>query len=55
MPMTDEIERLAIAKSPASKIQQEAIRHGMVTLKQDGIAKAQRGLVSLGDVMQATS
>jgi type II secretory ATPase GspE/PulE/Tfp pilus assembly ATPase PilB-like protein len=37
------------------KILEEASRQGMITLRQDGILKALKGLVSIEDVLKETT
>ncbi|TSC93202.1 MAG: type IV pilus assembly protein PilB [Candidatus Berkelbacteria bacterium Licking1014_7] len=53
--MTDAIEKLAINHAPVSEILKQAIQDGMVSLKEDGIAKAKQGMVSLSDILQAVN
>ena len=45
MPMTDPIRRLVLAREDGTTIEQAAVRSGMQTMKQDGIAKALGGEV----------
>jgi len=54
LPMTDKIEDLAVAKYPASKINQAAIGEGMITMLQDGILKALKGFTSIDEVFRVT-
>ena len=54
LEMTDELKRIIIEEEAnALKIEQEALRQGMVTMKQDGIIKALKGVVRLDDVLRA--
>lgn len=53
--VSGEIENLTVHKEPASKIRNQAIEEGMVTMKQDGIIKAANGLTSLEEVLRVTS
>jgi type IV pilus assembly protein PilB len=53
--MSQAIEDLAIKKEPESVIEQQAIKEGMLTLKQDGLLKAIRGLTTIEEVMKASA
>lgn len=55
LPMSETIEALAVRKEPASVIEQQAIKEGMVTMKQDGLIKAIKGLTTVEEVMKATT
>lgn len=55
LPMTEQIEALAVAKEPASTIEEEAIKEGMITMKQDGLVKAIAGITTVEEVMKATT
>ena len=55
MPMSNEIERLAVERQPSHRITAESKREGMVTMKQDGIIKALKGITSLDEVLRVTS
>ncbi len=55
MPMSEKIEDLAVNKMPASEIQKEAIKEGMITMKQDGLIKAIQGVTTLDEVMRVTT
>ena len=48
--MTEAIQDLIIEHSPSSTIQNAAIEHGMVTMRQDGYLKALSGLTTLLEV-----
>jgi len=50
---TDEMKKLIQAKRPVHEIQEEAMRAGMLTLKQDGILKVLEGLTDLKQVRAA--
>ncbi len=54
MMMTQELKRIVIEGFTEEKIMKEAVRQGMVTMKQDGIIKVLQGLVSLEEVLQST-
>lgn len=53
--MSDKLEEAAIDKKPATEIEDIAIAEGMVTLQQDGIIKATKGLTTLDEVFKVTS
>lgn len=55
LTMSDQIEALAVKKEPATAIEAQALKEGMVTMKQDGLIKAIKGLTSVEEVMKATS
>ncbi len=48
--MADNIKELTAAKAPAFKILQQAIENGMITMLQDGVLKALKGITSLSEV-----
>lgn len=53
LAMTDQLEKI-IGEHPSEvEILKEAKRQGMITMKQDGVIKALRGIVSLEEVLQA--
>ena len=54
MPVSEEIERLAVQRAPASEIKRVAITEGMVTLRDDGLRKTAEGLTSLEEVLRVT-
>ena len=54
MPVTEEIERLAVQRAPASEIKKVAVAEGMVTLRHDGLRKTAEGLTSLEEVLRVT-
>ena len=54
MPITEEIEHLAIGRAPASEIRKVALGDGMVTLRDDGLRKAARGDTTLDEVIRVT-
>jgi type IV pilus assembly protein PilB len=54
MPVSEEIERLAVQRAPASEIKKVAIAEGMVTLRNDGLRKTAEGLTSLEEVLRVT-
>ena len=54
MPVTEQIETLAVHRAPASEIKKVAIAEGMVTLRHDGLRKTAEGLTSLEEVLRVT-
>lgn len=52
MSTNSEIRELTTVKASADKIEQGAVRNGMITIKEDGIYKAIQGLTSLEEVMR---
>ena len=53
--MNDEVEELAVKKAPASEIKSAAIKSGMVTMTQDGMLKALKGITTLDEVLRVTT
>jgi type IV pilus assembly protein PilB len=54
MPVSEEIERLAVQRASASEIARVAIAEGMVALRDDGLRKTADGLTSLEEVLRVT-
>ncbi|MCX8030207.1 MAG: type IV-A pilus assembly ATPase PilB [Thermodesulfovibrionales bacterium] len=54
MPMKEEIKELVLQGTNALEIKKEAIRLGMITLRQSGIEKIKQGIVSYEEVLKAT-
>jgi type IV pilus assembly protein PilB len=55
MTVTEEIERLAVARSSSTEISRMAISQGMTTLRQDGWVKAQMGLISIEEILRVVA
>lgn len=55
LAMTRELSVIVASGASAAKIQEEAHRQGMITMRQDGIAKALQGLVAIEEVLKETS
>jgi type IV pilus assembly protein PilB len=55
MPVTEEIERLAVARSSSADIARMAISQGMTTLRQDGWAKVLMGLTSIEEILRVVA
>lgn len=52
LEMTKELADIVVKEPTEMKIHQEAMRQGMITMKQDGILKAINGLTSLEEVLR---
>jgi type IV pilus assembly protein PilB len=55
MPVTEDIERLAVARASSAEISRLAIEQGMSTLRQDGWAKALLGLTSVEEILRVVA
>lgn len=51
---TEEVERLVMERANAGRIREVSINHGMITLREDGLAKAKNGVTSLSEVVRVT-
>lgn len=54
MPVREEIKELILQGASASEIKREAIRLGMLTLRQSGINKIEQGLTTIEEVLRVT-
>jgi type IV pilus assembly protein PilB len=52
MLVSEEIERLAVERASATAIEQVARAEGMVTLREDGLAKVLAGVTSLDEILR---
>ena len=50
MPMSEEIERLIVERSSSDEIRRSAQRDGMITLREDGLAKIRLGQTAVEEV-----
>ena len=50
MPMTEEIERLTVERASSDQMKAMAVQQGMITLREDGLAKTRMGLTSIEEV-----
>lgn len=50
MDVTEEIQKLIVARSTSADIQRKAVEQGMITMRQDGYLKALTGLTTLEEV-----
>ncbi|HET7591167.1 MAG TPA: ATPase, T2SS/T4P/T4SS family [Solirubrobacterales bacterium] len=55
MQMSERIKEMAVAQAPEAEIAAVAREEGMVTLREDGIAKIRGGLTSLEEVIRVTA
>ena len=55
LAMSDAIEEIVIAHKPEAEIFTQAVKEGMITMRQDGFIKAVKGLTSVDEVVRATS
>ena len=53
--MTSQVEELAVKKAPASDIKKAAIANGMITMTQDGLLKALKGITTVDEIMRVTT
>ncbi|ACI21294.1 MULTISPECIES: type IV-A pilus assembly ATPase PilB [Thermodesulfovibrio] len=54
MPIKEEIKELILTGAPATEIKKEAVKLGMITLRQSGINKIIQGITSVDEVMKIT-
>jgi general secretion pathway protein E len=54
MPMTDALRSLVMRHATASDLRAEAIRNGMLTMYEDGMRKALKGVTTFEEVLRAT-
>ena len=55
MLVTEEIERLAVARSASAEIMRTAREQGMLTLREDGWAKVRLGHTSIEEIMRVVA
>jgi type IV pilus assembly protein PilB len=55
MEVSEEIERMAVRRASSAEIKGVAIAEGMLTLRQDGWAKAQLGLTSVEEILRVVA
>ncbi len=51
-PVTDAISKLVLSRSPMKDIEMQAVKEGMITMKQDGYMKALEGVTTLEEVLR---
>jgi general secretion pathway protein E len=54
LPMTDPLRSLVMKHATATDLRNEAIRGGMLTMYEDGLRKAVRGVTTIEEVLRAT-
>jgi type IV pilus assembly protein PilB len=54
MPMKEELKELVLSRASTSEVKKEAIRLGMKTLRQSGIAKIKEGVTTIEEVLRST-
>jgi len=52
MPVTEEIERLAVERASSDQIRQVALEQGMVPLRRDGLMKVRAGKTAVDEVLR---
>jgi type IV pilus assembly protein PilB len=52
MPMSEELERLAVERSSSDELRRLALAQGMRSLREDGLRKVERGVTSLEEVLR---
>jgi type IV pilus assembly protein PilB len=55
MPMSEDIERLAVERAASDEVRKVAVEQGMMTLREDGLEKAQKGLTSLEEIFRVVA
>ncbi len=54
LPMTDPLRSLVMKHATATDLRDEAIREGMLTMYEDGLRKAVRGVTTFEEVLRVT-
>ena len=52
MPVSEKIGRMILERSPSSRLENQAIEDGMITMKQDGYLKILEGITTLEEVLR---
>ncbi len=52
LPVTDRISKLMLAHPEASALEEEAIKEGMITMRQDGYMKVLQGITTIEEVLR---
>jgi type IV pilus assembly protein PilB len=55
MPMTEELDRLIVARASSDALRQVAIEQGMMELRRDGLAKVALGRTTLEEVSRVVA
>ncbi len=54
MPITEDVETLALSRSSADEIGRAAVKGGMIRMRADGLLKAARGITSIEEILRTT-
>ncbi len=54
MPVTEEVETLALSRSSADEIGRAAVKAGMTRMRADGLTKAARGVTPIEEILRTT-
>ncbi|MBI2448649.1 Flp pilus assembly complex ATPase component TadA [Candidatus Microgenomates bacterium] len=55
LPVTEEVQKLTIQRSSSTAILNQAIKEGMIIMKQDGVLKVLQGITTMEEVYRVTS
>jgi type IV pilus assembly protein PilB len=55
LEMSETIENLVLDRKSAEEVFAQATKEGMITMRQDGMIKAVKGLTTVDEVLRATS
>jgi type IV pilus assembly protein PilB len=55
MPVTPEIREMILDRCSAAELQKKAVEMGMLTLRQDGLIKIQKGITTIEEVLRETA
>ena len=55
MPITPSLRELILDRASTSEIRKQAQKEGMLTLRQDGLVKIQKGVTTIEDVLRETT
>jgi general secretion pathway protein E len=54
LPMTDSLRSLVMKHATATELRAEAVREGMLTMYEDGLRKALKGVTTFEEVLRVT-
>ena len=54
MPVTEEVETLALSRSSADEIGRAAVKAGMMRMRADGLTKTARGVTPIEEILRTT-
>ena len=55
MPISDELREFVLNGASAAEVKREAVKRGMVTLRQSGITRLKEGVTSVEEVLRVTA